>query len=357
MASLRIKNISKRFGKVAALSRINFDVEDGEFCVLLGPSGCGKSTLLEIVAGLTPQDEGSVLIDGRPVESRSPRERDVAMVFQNYALYPHMTVAQNLGFGLRMRGVSKAVIKEKTKETANLLGITELLDRRPRELSGGQRQRVAMGRALVRRPKIFLLDEPLSNLDARLRVNVRLELKRLHTQIQTTTLYVTHDQVEAMTLGDKVVVMREGKIHQIDRPEIIYNRPADTFVARFIGSPGINLFTGTVRKKQGRFILETGDFTLDTVLDDLDFGNSELEIGVRPEDITVNRKPERGLRATVEMITNVGPEKYVHVRVGSTRFTARAGKEVAMEHGENVYLAFDASRLHFFHEGKRMRRL
>jgi multiple sugar transport system ATP-binding protein len=356
MASLRIKNVSKRFGQVVALSRINFHVEDGEFCVLLGPSGCGKSTFLEIVAGLTPQDEGSVLIDGRPVENLSPRERDVAMVFQNYALYPHMTVARNLGFGLRMRGVPKAVIEKEIMETAGLLGITELLDRRPKELSGGQRQRVAMGRALVRRPKLFLLDEPLSNLDARLRVNVRLELKRLHTQIQTTTLYVTHDQVEAMTLGDKVVVMREGKVHQIDRPEIIYNKPADTFVATFIGAPGINLFKGTMTKQNGRFVLETRDFNLESMHDDLGFGNRELEIGIRPEDITVNRQPGRGLGATVEMVTNVGPEKYVHARAGSTNLTARAGKDVSIVQGEIVYLDFDSSRLHFFDEGKRVRR-
>ncbi len=355
MASLAIENVSKRFGNVVALSRMSFRVEDGEFCVLLGPSGCGKSTFLEIVAGLTIQDEGSVLIDGRPVENLSPRERDVAMVFQNYALYPHMTVARNLGFGLRMRGVSKAMIAKKIMETAGLLGITELLDRRPRELSGGQRQRVAMGRALVRRPQIFLLDEPLSNLDARLRVNVRLELKKLHTQIQTTTLYVTHDQVEAMTLGDKVVVMREGKIHQIDRPEIIYNKPADTFVATFIGSPVINLFKGTMTKQKGRFILETRDFDLESMPDGLDFGNGELEIGIRPEDITVSREPEKGLRATVEMVTNVGPEKYVHARVGATSLTARAGKEVSIVNGEIIYLGIDPSKLHLFNEGKSIR--
>ena len=207
MASLRLKGISKRFGDVVALSKVDLYVEEGEFCVLLGPSGCGKSTLLQIVAGLTPQDEGSVLVDGQPIDQLTPRDRDVAMVFQSYALYPHMTVAQNLGFGLRMRGLTKNMIEKRVLEMASLLGIQALLNRRPKELSGGQRQRVAMGRALVRRPKLFLLDEPLSNLDARLRVNVRLELKKLHEQIQGTILYVTHDQVEAMTLGDKVCLL------------------------------------------------------------------------------------------------------------------------------------------------------
>jgi len=354
MASLEINNISKRFGKVVALSRIDFHVEDGEFCVLLGPSGCGKSTLLEIIAGLIRQDQGTVFIDDRSVTNLSPRERDVAMVFQNYALYPHMTVAQNLGFGLRMRGVPKEMIGKRIMETARLLGITELLDRRPKELSGGQRQRVAMGRALVRRPNIFLLDEPLSNLDARLRVNVRLELKKLHKQIQTTTLYVTHDQVEAMTLGDKVIVMREGKVHQIDRPEIIYNKPADTFVATFIGSPMINLFKGIMTEQKGRFIIKTQDFHLEYVHGDLRFGNGELEIGVRPEDITVVREAERGLRAKVEVVTDVGAEKYIHTRLGSTSLTARAAKEDSFQLGETISLVIRPSRLHIFHDGRRI---
>jgi len=354
MASLKLENVSKSFDRVLALSGVNFHVEEGEFCVLLGPSGCGKSTLLEIVAGLIHQDEGTVYIDDRPIDDLSPRKRDVAMVFQNYALYPHMTVAQNLGFGLRMRHVSKEMIKKSVVETARLLGISELLDRMPKELSGGQKQRVAMGRALVRRPKIFLLDEPLSNLDARLRVNVRLELKKLHKQIQTTILYVTHDQVEAMTLGDKVIVMREGKIHQIDRPEIIYNEPADTFVATFIGSPVINLFKGTVLKKKGRFILETQDFTLDADEHDLNVGNKELEIGLRPEDIKVGLEDDGGLKATVEMVTNVGSEKYVHTRIGSTSLTARVEKETSITTGGVVSLGIDTSKLHLFDGGKRI---
>ena len=354
MASLRLKNISKSFGNVVALSQVDFHVKDGEFCVLLGPSGCGKSTFLEIVAGLTSQDEGTVFIDDQPVDKLSPRERDVAMVFQNYALYPHMTVTKNLEFGLRMRGVSKEMISKRITETARLLGITELLTRRPKELSGGQRQRVAMGRALVRRPRLFLLDEPLSNLDARLRINVRLELKRLHEQIQTTFLYVTHDQVEAMTLGDKVVVMREGKVHQIDQPEIIYDKPADTFVATFIGSPVINLFKGKIIKQEGRYIIQAKDFALESVDDDLNVRNEELEIGIRPEDIIVIHESRRGLTAEVEMVTNVGPEKYIHARIGATLLTARVPKDVFFKPGEVIHFDIDPKRLHFFYNGKRI---
>ena len=250
MASLTLEHVDKHFGSVKALSGVSLDVKDGTFCVLLGPSGCGKSTLLQIVAGLIRQDHGSVLLDGQVVDDLEPRERDVAMVFQSYALYPHMTVAQNLSFGLQMRGMTKAEALKNVQETARLLEIDDLLRRKPRQLSGGQRQRVAMGRALVCRPRVFLLDEPLSNLDAQLRINVRLELKNLHRKVKTTILYVTHDQVEAMTLGDLVVVLRKGKVHQIGTPETIYNHPADTFVATFVGSPMMNLFNGTIRHEE-----------------------------------------------------------------------------------------------------------
>jgi len=354
MASLTLKDINKRFGKVKALSQVNLHVEDGGFCVLLGPSGCGKSTLLQIVAGLTAQDEGSVLLDGEPVDLLTPRQRDVAMVFQTYALYPHMTVSQNLGFGLRMRGVPKSTTRQKILETAQLLGIEHLLDRKPRQLSGGQRQRVAMGRALVRRPKLFLLDEPLSNLDAQLRINVRLELKRLHAQIQTTILYVTHDQVEAMTLGDKVVVMREGRIHQIDRPETIYDRPADTFVANFIGSPVMNLFKGKLTWQEGGFRFRNGDFSLDLGHLPAPPGEHVVEVGIRPEDIDVDQGPGTVLRAEVEMLSNVGAHKYIHARTGGTSITVRATKEASFQPGQTVCLVIHPERLHIFHEGRRI---
>jgi multiple sugar transport system ATP-binding protein len=354
MSSLQLKGISKRFGDVTVLSAVDLSVNDGEFCVLLGPSGCGKSTLLQIIAGLIPQDEGSVLIDNRSIDHLSPRDRDVAMVFQSYALYPHMTVAQNLGFGLRMRGVSKHVIEERITETANLLGIQDLMGRKPKELSGGQRQRVAMGRALVRRPQLFLLDEPLSNLDAMLRINVRLELMRLHKQIQGTMLYVTHDQVEAMTLGDKVVVMKDGKIHQIGRPEAIYDRPADTFVAGFIGSPSMNLFQGKLVKTGKGFIFHHADFSLN--IPDIPFHIDEdaVEIGIRPEDIELAKGSDNLLEAKVEIISNVGSEKYIHARIGSLILTARASKEDVFASGDGVFLGINPSRLHIFRNGKRI---
>jgi ABC-type sugar transport system ATPase subunit len=354
MASLRLKRISKRFGDVVALSQVDLCVEEGEFCVLLGPSGCGKSTLLQIVAGLTPQDEGSVLIDGQPVDQLTPRDRDVAMVFQSYALYPHMTVAQNLGFGLRMHGIPKNSIEKRVAEMGSLLGIEDLLNRKPKELSGGQRQRVAMGRALVRRPKLFLLDEPLSNLDARLRVNVRLELKRLHQQIQGTILYVTHDQVEAMTLGNKVVVMKEGRSCQVDPPETIYERPADTFVATFIGSPAMNLFKGKLTQLKGCLTFINENFSLNGVDVPSNLEETDVEMGIRPEDIKVNHGQEETLRAKVEMISNIGAIKYIHARMGTARITIRAAREAVYQAGDIIPLFIDPSKLHIFQKGKRV---
>lgn len=354
MASLKLTQIGKRFGEVTALSHINLSVEEGEFCVLLGPSGCGKSTLLQIVAGLTLQDEGSVFIDGRPVDKLSPRERDVAMVFQNYALYPHMTVLQNLCFGLRMRGTDSDTITARVTETARLLGINDLLKRKPRELSGGQRQRVAMGRALVRRPKIFLLDEPLSNLDAQLRINVRLELMRLHQKIHSTVLYVTHDQVEAMTLGDKVVVMSEGRIHQTDLPEKIYDRPADTFVANFIGSPPMNLFKGNMIRKEEQLIFEGEDFSFEAGNFPARPEGQSVEVGIRPEDIMIAQGAENSFKAEVEMISNMGSEKYIHARLGSTSLTVRASKEIPFRSKETISLVFPPSKLHIFLDGRRV---
>ena len=354
MASLTLKAIKKRFGKIMALDRIDLHVEDGEFCVLLGPSGCGKSTLLNIIAGLIPQDEGTVLLDGQSVDRFAPRERDVAMVFQSYALYPHMTVARNLGFGLRMRGIPKPTIRKWVLEAAILLGIEDLLDRKPRELSGGQRQRVAMGRALVRRPKLFLLDEPLSNLDARLRASVRMELKQLHRKIQGTIVYVTHDQVEAMTLGDKVVVMRHGNVHQIGPPDTIYACPADTFVATFIGSPEMNLYRGSLWLKDGRPNFQGTGFSLDLGGLQVNFQEGEVEVGIRPEDVKVGKGPGVNLQAEVEMISNVGSEKYIYTRIGKESLTIRAPKETDFQHGQTIPLTIGPDRVHIFHEGCRI---
>jgi ABC-type sugar transport system ATPase subunit len=354
MASLKLKGIKKRFGEIVALARVDLHVEDGEFCVLLGPSGCGKSTLLHIIAGLIPQDEGTVMIDGQPVDGLAPRERDVAMVFQSYALYPHMTVAQNLSFGLRIRGAPKPTIHKQVLETARLLGIEKLLHRKPRELSGGQRQRVAMGRALVRRPRLFLLDEPLSNLDARLRSTVRLELKRLHQQIQGTIIYVTHDQVEAMTLGDRVAVMRDGKLHQVDRPETIYGCPADTFVATFIGSPEMNLYQGRLIHKDGRLHFEGSGISMDFGGLDLSFKEGEVQLGIRPEDIGIGEGGATVVEAKVELLSNVGSEKYIHARFGQEGVTVRVPKEATFQPGETVPLSIYPDRVHIFQAGQRI---
>ncbi len=354
MASLRLKGITKRFGEIVALSHVDLRVEDGEFCVLLGPSGCGKSTLLNIIAGLIPQDEGMVMLDGEPVDGLAPRDRDVAMVFQSYALYPHMTVAQNLSFGLRIRGASKPTIHKQVLETARLLGIEDLLDRKPRELSGGQRQRVAMGRALVRRPRLFLLDEPLSNLDARLRSSVRLELKRLHQQILGTIVYVTHDQVEAMTLGDKVAVMRDGKVRQVDRPETIYARPVDTFVATFIGSPEMNLYKGRLTSKDGRLCFQGSGFSLDLGGLQLGLEEGEVQLGIRPEDIEIEEGGSTVVKAKVDMLSNIGSEKYIHAHLGQEGLTVRVPKEATFQPGQILPLSIDPDRVHIFQGGRRM---
>ena len=354
MTSLRLNNISKSFGDISALSGVDLKVEDGEFCVLLGPSGCGKSTLLKITAGLMEQDKGTVIFDGRSVDHLSPKERDIAMVFQSYALYPHMTVNQNLGFGLRMHGVSKDAIRRQIIETARVLGIEDLLDRKPKQLSGGQRQRVAMGRALVRRPRLFLLDEPLSNLDARLRVQVRLELKRLHKRIKGTILYVTHDQVEAMTLGDKVVVMREGKVHQVDRPDTIYKRPADMFVATFIGSPAMNLFKGELFRENDRPRFHNEEISFDVGHIQPSLENSCVHAGIRPEDINIGRDSNNIIYAEVEMVSDVGAHKYIHCRLGKTGITVRASKDADFSPGEVIPLIIDPLRLHLFYKDRRV---
>lgn len=354
MASLTLKGISKTFGKAFSLSEVDLHVEDGEFCVLLGPSGCGKSTLLNIIAGLLPQDRGSVALDGRSVDSFAPRDRNVAMVFQNYALYPHMTVAKNLGFGLRMHKVPMETIRKRVMETALLLGIDHILDRKPRDLSGGERQRVAMGRALIRRPRLFLLDEPLSNLDARLRANVRLELKELHRRLKATILYVTHDQVEAMTLGEKVVVMRDGEVRQAGSPETIYSFPKDTFVATFIGSPEMNLYRGVIVHREGEYTFQGRRFSIDIGPRGAGLAQGEeAEVGLRPEDVDIDTVGKGGLQARVEMVTHVGSEKYVHARIGDESLTFRVPKDATLRPGKSVDLTVDPARLHIFLNGVR----
>ncbi len=355
MASLSLQRVSKRFGRVSALAGVDLEVGDGEFCVLLGPSGCGKSTLLNIVAGLEAQDQGTVRLDGEPVDHLAPRDRDMAMVFQNYALYPHMTVAENLGFGLRMRRVPQAKIRENILWAAELLGISDLLQRKPRELSGGQRQRVAMGRALVRRPRVFLLDEPLSNLDARLRARVRVELRELHRTIRGTILYVTHDQVEAMTLGDKVVVMKDGVIRQCSPPEIIYARPADTFVACFIGSPEMNLYRGRLLRTGARLCFQGAGFDLDLTGLTLEaYDGYELELGVRAEDAAVAEAGSGQVRVRAELVSNTGAEQYLHARMGREKITLRLAPGADYEPGRELGVNLNPGKLHLFREGRRL---
>ena len=350
MAALTVQGIAKRFGRVEALRGIDLHVADGEFCVLLGPSGCGKSTLLSIVAGLTAPDEGRVLFDGRPVDHLAPRERDVAVVFQSYALYPHMTVAENMGFGLRMRRVPAAEIRQSVADAARLLGIENLLDRKPRELSGGQRQRVAMGRAIVRRPNLFLLDEPLSNLDARLRADVRLELKRIHRRLRGTVVYVTHDQVEALTLGDRVVVMGAGRIHQVGPPEDVYSRPQDTFVARFIGSPEMNLYPGRIVHEEGKRRFDGPGFAVD--LGRTEIAAGAVELGVRPEDIRTGG-PDAPLAAVVQLVSHVGSEKLVNAALGDAAVTFCVPKERRLQPDDRVQIELPPECIHLFRQGRR----
>jgi multiple sugar transport system ATP-binding protein len=355
MASLTIQGITKRFGKQSALSQVDLTVEDGEFCVLLGPSGCGKSTLLNIIAGLIPQDAGTVKFDQKPVDDLSPRERDVAMVFQSYALYPHMTVAQNLSFGLRLQKIAKTTIQKRVSETAQLLGIEDLLNRKPKQLSGGQRQRVAMGRALVRRPNIFLLDEPLSNLDARLRASVRIELKQLHQRIGKTIVYVTHDQVEAMTLGDKVVILNNGAVRQVGRPETIYSRPADTFVATFIGSPEMNLYGGLLigDKDRCRFDGKGFSFSLEGPMI---WGESgPVKIGIRPEDVQIDvTARDHGVAGIIRLVNDMGSEKYLLARIGEEEMTIRVPKEMVIHHGQAIHILIDPNKIHVFKNERRI---
>ncbi|WP_206934941.1 sn-glycerol-3-phosphate ABC transporter ATP-binding protein UgpC [Roseococcus thiosulfatophilus] len=322
MATLNIQGVTKAFGPTHVLHGINLDVADGEMIVIVGASGCGKSTLLRIVAGLETASTGNVVIAGRNVTALEPAERDVAMVFQNYALYPHMSVFDNMAYGLKIRGLPKDQIAKRVQEAANLLGIGALLERRPRQLSGGQRQRVAMGRAIVREPKLFLFDEPLSNLDAKLRVQMRAEIRRLQKRLGVTSLFVTHDQVEAMTLGDRLVVMHAGHAAQIATPMEIWARPADTYVASFIGSPAMNLFPATLEEGGHAARLDTNGLVL-PFHDGPRPGPAgrKLTIGVRPEHLTPG---QGGLELQVELVEPLGGESVIHARLeDGTEVTAK----------------------------------
>jgi multiple sugar transport system ATP-binding protein len=350
--SLSLRKITKSYGVIPVLKGIDVEVDEGEFVVLLGPSGCGKSTLLHAIAGLHPIDSGEIVIEGRDVTDVPTRERDVAMVFQSYALYPNMTVAQNIGFPLRMRKLSREIIAQQVADVARLLQIEPLLERKPRELSGGQRQRVAIGRALVRDPKIFLFDEPLSNLDATLRVETRAEIKRLHERIGKTMVYVTHDQIEAMTLATRIVVMNKGDIQQIGTPYEIYHKPANTFVARFVGSPAMQFIHGRLLKENGVVRFADGkDWTLTLPFPDLVADpTADVILGVRPEHIKLVSSDQDGHEALVDLVESTGPEDNVTLSVNGQKATARletgstkTGQTVKVQIATDKVSLFDAA--------------
>src|SRR5262245_40867979 len=320
MAQVVMKDLNKKYDEVHAVKDVNLNIRDKEFVVLVGPSGCGKTTTLRMVAGLEEISGGEIVIGDRVVNDLPPKDRDIAMVFQNYALYPHMTVYDNMAFGLKMRKFPKAEIEKRVQEAADLLGIRELLKRKPRQLSGGQRQRVAVGRAIVRHPQVFLFDEPLSNLDAKLRVQMRVELKRLHDRLETTAIYVTHDQVEAMTLGDRVVVMKDGWIQQVGEPLELYGRPANKFVAGFIGSPAMNFAEGVVGEQGGALTVSNPGLTIPVPPARAErlraYKGQSVTIGVRPEDIHIASDSRTGFDAVVDVVEPLGSEILLDVKVG-----------------------------------------
>ncbi len=372
MASVRLEGIRKIYPDQAgtvAVHGVNLDVADGEFVVLVGPSGCGKSTTLRMIAGLESISAGKLFIDNREVNDVPPKDRDIAMVFQSYALYPHMTVRDNLAFALKLRSTPKSEIDERVNLVAKTLGIESFMDRTPRQLSGGQRQRVALGRAIVREPKVFLFDEPLSNLDAQLRVQMRREIARLHQELKATMIYVTHDQVEAMTLGDRIVVMNKGHVQQIDTPMALYDHPANRFVAGFIGSPGMNFITGTIADSNPlEFVAAEGAFTMkippDLAVRVQDIKGRPVILGIRPEDVSVALTSGPALfagestivdppvlaPAHLDIIEALGNEVFVYATVGPFTITARVSPQPLPAPGEPVTLAFDLAKAHFFDE-------
>jgi multiple sugar transport system ATP-binding protein len=353
MATVELKNIGKVYeGGVRAVENANITVNDREFVVLVGPSGCGKTTTLRMVAGLEDITEGELYIDGNLVNDVPPKDRDIAMVFQNYALYPHMTVYDNMAFGLKIRKYPKAEIQQRVKEAAQILDIEELLDRKPKALSGGQRQRVAVGRAIVRKPKVFLFDEPLSNLDAKLRVQMRAEISALHTRLQATMIYVTHDQVEAMTMADKIVVMKSGVIQQIGSPLDLYNHPANRFVAGFIGSPAMNFMTVTLRDEGGKIVADEGDskivITGRFVNSLRPYVGKEVVFGVRPEDLTLDEKGGGGIQTKVDIIEPLGAEIHVYVSTKKHQMIARVAPTVQFKVGDSASFTPIIDRVIFF---------
>jgi multiple sugar transport system ATP-binding protein len=350
VSEIELKRVGKTYGQVRVLNDISLEMGDGEFVVLVGPSGCGKSTLLRMIAGLEDISSGQITIGGKVVNNMPAKERDLAMVFQNYALYPHMKVADNMSFALKLAGTSKAEIKKRVDEAAEILGLEKLLDRLPRELSGGQRQRVAMGRAIVRNPRAFLFDEPLSNLDAKLRVKMRGEIKRLHQRLGKTTIYVTHDQTEAMTMADKIVVLNGGNIEQAGAPLELYNNPANLFVASFIGSPEINLFEATYQGGTDVALKNGEKLPLGTALDVV--AGTQIVYGVRPQHITL---AETGVPATVVVVEPTGDAQEVLARIGDEDISIVVRDHALLSPEETVHLHIDPPRLLIFDKATGLR--
>jgi multiple sugar transport system ATP-binding protein len=347
MANVGVSQAHKNFGTVQVIRGVSIDIADGEFVILVGPSGCGKSTLLRMIAGLEGITGGQIRIGGRVVNDVAPKDRDIAMVFQNYALYPHMTVAENMGFSLRLRGAPKSEIAEKVNRAADILSLGPLLDRHPRQLSGGQRQRVAMGRAIVRDPQVFLFDEPLSNLDAKLRVQMRAEIKELHQRLKTTIIYVTHDQIEAMTMADKIVVMHDGIVEQVGTPLDLYDRPDNLFVAGFIGSPAMNFLKGTVRIKGHAAFEGPGGVEFPLAAAPPGADNRPVVCGIRPEHFVI---ADDGAQAEVVVTEPTGSETQVVAKVGDMPVMAVFRKRHRFGPGDIIRLAVDPSLVHLFDE-------
>lgn len=362
MAKVTLHHVYKRYSNnVTAVHDFHLEIKDREFLVLVGPSGCGKSTTLRMIAGLEEISEGDLYIGDRRVNDVAPKDRDIAMVFQSYALYPHMNVYENMAFGLKLRKFSKAEIDKRIQEAARILDIAHLLDRKPKALSGGQRQRVALGRAIVREPQVFLMDEPLSNLDAKLRVQMRTEILKLHQRLNTTVIYVTHDQTEAMTMGDRIVVMKDGVIQQVATPTDIYNHPVNQFVASFIGSPAMNFIKGRIVETDGKLFFEAANLRIRfpedkaKVLREKGYANKQVTFGIRPEDIYsdnqfIEANPfDSNVTAEVDVVENMGSELYVYFsNVGGTQLVARVDAREGIKPRMSVKLGMDLSKCHVF---------
>ncbi|MBF0680723.1 MAG: sn-glycerol-3-phosphate ABC transporter ATP-binding protein UgpC [Devosia sp.] len=354
MASIQIQNTTKSYGSMQVLHGVDIAIDDGEFVILVGPSGCGKSTLLRMIAGLESISGGDIIIGDRVVNDLPPKARDIAMVFQSYALYPHMSVERNMGFSLKLAGRSKAEINEKVGRAAEILGLNALLQRKPAQLSGGQRQRVAMGRAIVRDPSVFLFDEPLSNLDAQLRVQMRSEIKSLHQRLKTTTVYVTHDQVEAMTMADRIVVMSEGRVEQVGTPLELFDRPANLFVARFIGSPSMNLIEGEIVKADDGVVFEGQGVSIGLGQRDPGLAGRKVVLGIRPDDLSVVSAGE-GLAAKVGVVEPTGSETLLHMTLGKKPFLGVFKERLEVKPEQEIAIGFDPARVHLFDAQSRLR--